>query len=110
LRFTPSPAPPPWRKDQIAESPRDLKIVEHFYLAISSYASVAAPLDPFDLARGYIDLEGAIGSDASVPVLPGNSVVTRRQRNPKPALIVGLKGRHGAIFLLYEEFGIRKRS
>lgn len=82
-------------------------VVHHFDLPVSSDAGVAAPLNLFDVARDYIDLEGAIASEASLPVLSGNGVVTWRQGNPEAALIVGLEGCHGAIFLLYQKLSIR---
>ena len=79
-------------------------------LAVSSDASVAILLHPFHLTRYHIDLKRAIASNVSCPVLFGNGVVTRKQRNLKPALIIGMKGCHGAVFLGYEKFSIRERS
>src|SRR5438270_6694967 len=78
--------------------------VQQFCLAISSDPSVAVPLNPFHLTRDHIDLKRAIAAEVSCPVLSGNGVVTRKQRNLKPALIIGVKGCHGAVFLRYEKF------
>src|SRR4030095_13820744 len=88
----------------------DLLLVEHLYLSCSSHASVAAPLNLFDLARSHIYLEGAVAPDSTFPILPGNSVVTCGQRDPKPALIISRERCNRVISLLYDKSSIRKRS
>src|SRR6266446_7112105 len=87
-----------------------LPLVGHLYLSCSSHASVAVPLNLFDLARSHIHLEGAIAPDSTFPVLPRNRVVTCSQRNPKPALIISREGCNRVISLVYDESSIRKRS
>src|SRR4029453_17842296 len=87
-----------------------LLLVEHLYLSCSSHASVAAPLNLFDLARSHIYLEGAVAPDSTFPILPGNSVVTCGQRDPKPALIISREGCNRVISLLYDKSSIRTRS
>ena len=87
-----------------------LLLVGRLYLSCSSHASVAVPLNLFDLARSHIHLEGAIAPDSTFPILPGNGVVTCGQRNPKPALIISREGCNRVISLLYNESSIRKRS
>ena len=87
-----------------------LPLVGHLYLSCSSHASVAVPLNLFDLAGSHIHLEGAIAPDLTFPVLPRNRVVTCSQRNPKPTLIISREERNRVISLLYDESSIRKRS
>ena len=96
----------PW----LAKLMRSSALVGHLYLSCSSHASIAVPLDLFDLASSHIHLEGAIAPDSTSPILPGNGVVTCGQRNPKPALTIGCEGCNRVISLLYDESSIRKRS
>ena len=88
--------------------PRYLQVPKYLYLSCSSDASVAVPLNLFDLARGHIHLEGTIAPDSTFPVLPGNGVVAWSQRNPKPPLIVSREGCDRVISLLYLESSIRE--
>jgi hypothetical protein len=76
-----------------------LLLVGRLYLACSSHASVAIPLNLSDLARSHIHLEGAIAPDS-----------TCGQRNPKAALIISCERCNRVISLLYNESSIRKRS
>lgn len=82
--------------------------VEHLPGIRSADPRVAVPVNQFHLTRGEVDLEGIV-SHCSFPVLHGNGVVTRGQRNSKPALVVRFEGGHHAILPLDEELGIRER-
>jgi hypothetical protein len=53
-----------------------------------SNTRVAVPLDVCHFASRNIDFEWAEAADAGFPALQGNFVVTRRQRDPKSALII----------------------
>ena len=64
-------------------------------------------MNRFHLAGSYLDRKGPIISDCRT-ILPGNSIVPWRQRNPKPALVVRLEGGNQVIVLPYDELHIRE--
>src|SRR5262249_54040080 len=75
----------------------------------SLHASVAVPLNLFDLTRSYVDRERTIESHSTIPVFLRDGVMPRRQRNPKPALIVCCEGCNREVVLLNDKGSIRKR-
>src|SRR5262249_17434231 len=75
----------------------------------SLHASVAVPLNLFDLTRSYVNRERTIESHSTIPVFHRNAVMPRRQGNPEPALIVRCEGCNCEITLLYDKGSIRKR-
>src|ERR1043166_6994959 len=66
--------------------------------ATSAHATVTRPLNFFNLAHGYVDLERSVVSDGGLAFLFGNGVVTRGHGNPEVTVVVGLEGRHRAVF------------
>jgi len=74
-----------------------------------SNTRVALPLNLRHLARNNIDLKWAKVTDAQLPPLHRNDVVTRRQRNPKLSLVVRGKRRHLRFQVFHHESSIRKR-
>ena len=71
--------------------------------------AIAFPLDVGHLARRNISFEGPEATDAGLPSLQGNFVVTGWQRDSKSALFIRDERGHLAIILFYRKSGVRQR-
>ena len=75
----------------------------------SSDPCVAFPLDPGHLARENINIERAVMPDATFLALLGYGVMSGRQGNPKPSLIISRERCDRALFVFHDESSIRER-
>src|SRR6266496_4316470 len=75
----------------------------------SSDPRVAFPRDPGHLARENINIERAVMPDTAFLSLLGYRVMSGRQGNPKPSLIISRERCDRALFVFHGESSIRER-
>jgi len=79
------------------------------FVANSSHSRVAVPLNLCHLASDNIDIERTVAADSAFFVFQRNDVVTGRQRDAEPALVISREGCDGALFVFHDESRVRKR-